>query len=325
MNRITAIGLWDVLKKAGHAFLKDKVPKISASLAYYTVFSIGPMLLVIIFLSNLFWGQQAIEGMIVDQLKGFIGQSAASQVQEIIKNASVDTNSSLAAVVGFITLFIGATTVFTEIQDSVNMIWNLRLKSSTGWWKLLLSRIISFSIVVALGFLLLVSLVINGLLEGFMKQLKEAFPDAAVVLIYGINLLITLVVTTTLFALIFKVLPDAHIRWKDVLVGALFTAILFMLARFGITLYIGKSDIGSTYGAAGSLVVLLLWIYFSSMILYFGAEFTKYFAIKFGSEIKPNAFTTVIKNVQVESENKSVQQNEEEIDKLEKQTKRNAQ
>ncbi len=322
MSDITLSGLWEVLKKSGAAFQKDKIPKISASLAFYTVFSMGPMLIVMIFLANLFWGQQAIEGMIVGQLQGFIGQTAAFQVQEIIKNASIDTNSTVAAVVGSVTLFIGATTVFSEIQDSLNMIWNLKLKSSTGWWKVFLSRMISFSIVVALGFMLLVSLIINGLLEGFMNQLKDVFPDTAVVLVYGINLLITLGVTTVLFALIFKVLPDAHIRWKDVMVGALFTAVLFMLARFGITFYIGRSDIGSTYGAAGSLVVLLLWIYFSSMIVYFGAEFTKFYAIKFGSEIRPNAYTTIIQNIRLESDSKSVQQNEEELDRHNREEKR---
>jgi membrane protein len=323
MVHITASGLLQVLKKSGRGFINDKVPKKSASLAYYTVFSIGPMLLVMIFLSNLFWRQQAVEGMIVSQLQDFIGHSAAYQVQEIIRNASIDTNSAVAATLGFVTLFIGATTVFTEIQDSVNMIWNLKLKPSNGWWKLVLSRIVSFSIVVALGFLLLVSLVINGLLEGFMGKIKEVLPSTAVIVIYAINILITLLVTTTLFALIYKVLPDAHIKWKDVFFGAVFTALLFMLSRFGITFYIGRSEIGSTYGAAGSLVVLLLWIlllwiYFSSMILYFGAEFTKHFAVKFGSEIKPNSYTVLVQNVSLESRDKTVQQNERELETNEK-------
>lgn len=318
MSKGTVIAFWEVLKKSGKGFVKHKIPKISASLAFYTIFSLGPMLIVVLFISNLIWGQQAIEGMIVDQLKAFIGNTAAVQIQEIIKNASIDTNTTLAATIGIVTLFIGSTTVFAEIQDSLNMIWNLKLKPSTGWWKVLLTRIISFSFVVAIGFLLLVSLVVNALLEGFMNQLKDIFPATAVVLIYATNLLVTLVVTTVLFGLIFKVLPDAHIRWKDVLSGALFTAVLFMVARFGITLYVGKSDLGSAYGAAGSLVVLLLWIYFSSMILYFGAEFTKFYAIKFGSEIRPNAFAVTVQNVRLESNNKSVQQNEAEIEEQNK-------
>ena len=231
MKKITIKGIWEVLKNAGKGFLKDKVPKLSGSLAYYTVFSLGPMLLVIIFLANLFWRQNAIEGTIVEQLQSLVGSRAANQIQEIIKNASVEGNSPFAAVAGFVTLFIGATSVFTEIQDSLNMIWNLKLKESTGWWKLLLSRILSFSIVVALGFLLLVSLVINGLLEELMHNLQELFPNTNLHLLYIINLVTTLFVTTFLFGIVYKVLPDAHIKWKDVAVGAVFTAILFMVGK----------------------------------------------------------------------------------------------
>ncbi|MBD0286939.1 MAG: YihY/virulence factor BrkB family protein [Flavisolibacter sp.] len=310
MSKITAKGIWQILRNAGKGFMKDKVPKLSASLAYYTIFSLGPMLIVIIFLTNLFWGQQAVEGNIVGQLKDLIGNKAALQIQTIIKNASIDSNNKLTAIVGFITLLIGATTVFSEIQDSINSIWNLKVKAERGWLKMLITRLLSFSIVVALGFLLLVSLVVNALLEGLMNQLQQLFPDIAVIIIYILNLLLTLLVIGFLFAIIYKVLPDAVIQWRDVSVGALFTTVLFMIAKFGITFYIGKSDIGSTYGAAGSLVILLLWIYFSSMILYFGAEFTKAYAMKYGSEIKPNEYTVTVQVVQVESKD-SVQKNEE--------------
>lgn len=321
MSKVTASGFLEILKKSAKAFKADKIPKISASLAFYTIFSLGPMLIVVLFLSNVIWGQQAIDGMIGNQLEEFVGKTAALQIQQIIKHASIDTDTRLAATVGIITLFIGSTTVFAEIQDSINMIWNLKVKSTSGWWRILLSRIISFSIVVTLGFLLLVSLIANALLEGFMQELEQMFPETAVILIYSINLFFTLFVTAILFGLIFKVLPDAHVRWKDVLTGAIFTAILFMLTRFGITFYIGKSDIGSSYGAAGSLVVLLVWIYLSSMILYFGAEFTKFYAIKFGSDIKPNAYTVTVQNVQQESRHRTVQENEEEIeDRLKKKT-----
>ncbi|MBD0277537.1 MAG: YihY/virulence factor BrkB family protein [Flavisolibacter sp.] len=310
MSKITAKGIWQILRNAGKGFMKDKVPKLSASLAYYTIFSLGPMLIVIIFLTNLFWGQQAVEGNIVGQLEDLIGNKAALQIQTIIKNASIDSNNKLTAIVGFITLLIGATTVFSEIQDSINSIWNLKVKAERGWLKMLITRLLSFSIVVALGFLLLVSLVVNALLEGLMDQLQQLFPDIAVIIIYILNLLLTLLVIGFLFAIIYKVLPDAVIQWRDVSVGALFTTVLFMIAKFGITFYIGKSDIGSTYGAAGSLVILLLWIYFSSMILYFGAEFTKAYAMKYGSEIKPNEYTVTVQVVQVESKD-SVQKNEE--------------
>lgn len=297
--------------------MKDKIPKLSASLAYYTIFSIGPMMIVIIFLANLFLGKAAVEGSIYEEVKGLVGDQAALQVQEIIKNASVSGDSTVTAIIGFLALFIGATTVFSEIQDSINFIWNLKVKSKSGWLKMLLNRLLSFSLVASLGFLLLVSLLLNALIEGLMDRLKEMFPYMAVIVVYIVNLLLTLVIVWMLFAIIFKVLPDAEIRWKDVLVGAFFTALLFMGGKFAISFYIGSSDIGSTYGTAGSLVILLLWVYFSSIILYFGAEVTKAYAMKYGDEIKPNEYAIMVHTVQVESKKKNVQENEKDAVKTE--------
>ena len=317
---ISAKGIWEVLKKSGEGFVRNKVTKLSASLAYYTIFSLGPMLIVIIFLSNLIWEQNAIQGNIVEQLKDLIGINAASQVQDIIKNASIKTNGPVTAVVGFITLIIGATGVFAEIQSSLNFIWNLKLKKRTTWRKLLLSRVLSFSMVIGLAFLLLVSLVISALLDGLTGRIQHMFPNAAVHFIYVFNLLLTLFVTTVLFAIIYKVMPDAQIKWRDVAAGALFTACLFMLAKFGITIYISESNIGSSYGAAGSLVVLLLWIYFSAMIFYFGAEFTKAYSMKYGGEIFPNKYTVTVQTIEVESNKKTVQENERDAEKTKQQT-----
>ncbi len=241
-----------------------------------------------------------------------MGNGAALQIQQIIKNAYISGTSKLTAIVGFITLLIGATTVFSEIQDSINTIWNLKVKPETGWFKIVLNRLLSFSLIVGLGFLLLVSLIINGLMDALTVHLQQIFPHVAVVVVYIANQIITLLVIGFLFAIIFKVLPDAVINWKDVSTGAVFTAALFTLARFGISFYIGKSNIGSSFGAAGSLVVLLLWIYFSSAILYFGAVFTKAYAVKYGSEIKPDEYAVTVQTVQVESGKTSVQQNEKE-------------
>jgi membrane protein len=217
-----------------------------------------------------------------------------------------------------VTLIIAATTAFNEMQDSINTVWNLRVRKNTGWKLMLKNRLLSFSIVASLGFLLLVSLVVNTLLEGFMDKLQEMFPQVAVVVVYIFNLLLTLAVVTGLFAIIFKVLPDALIRWNDVATGALFTAVLFMIGKFGITFYISKTDAGSTYGTAGSLVVLLLWIYYSSAILYFGAEFTKAYAMKYGSEIRPDAYAVTVQVVNVKSEEGSVQANEKNAVETEK-------
>jgi membrane protein len=306
------------IKRAGGGFMKDKVPKLSASLAYYTIFSLGPMLIVIIYLTNLIWKKEAIEGRIYGEIRELVGDSAALQIQEIIKNASISDSNTLAAIIGFVTLIIAATTVFAEIQDSINTIWRLKVKTEKGWLIMLKNRLLSFSLVVSLGFLLLVSLVINSLVEGLMDRLQIIFPQITVVLLYIVNLVLTLLITSSLFAIIFKVLPDAIIRWKDVAVGAIFTAILFMIGKFGITFYIGSSDIGSAYGTAGSLVILLLWVYYSSIILYFGAEFTKAYSVKFGSEILPDKYAVIVQTVQVESKKRSVQENERDIERTER-------
>lgn len=311
-NKLSLKGIWKLIKESAAGFNNDKVLKLSGALAYFTIFSIGPMLLVIIFFADIFYGREAVEGTVYGQIQGFVGSDAALQIQEIIKNASLSGKNTVTAVIGFITLIIGTTTVFAEIQDSINTIWNLKTKPEKGWIKMLLNRLLSFSIVVSLAFLLLVSLIINGLMEALGERLTTMFPDVAVIIIYIVNLILTFVVITLLFSIIFKVLPDARIKWRDVLVGAIATAILFMMGKFGITYYIGSSNIGSTYGTAGSLIVILLWVYYSSIILYFGAEFTKAYAAHYGKRIYPNSYAVWIKNIEVEEENGTLKQQEQE-------------
>jgi membrane protein len=295
---------WLILKEAGHGFIDDKVLKLSASLAYYTIFSVAPMLIVIIFCCDLFLGREAIEGTLYTQIKGLVGDQAAIQVQQMIRNATLSQDMSWATIIGFITLVIGATGVFAEIQDSINTIWRLKSKpkKGKGLIRMLMNRLQSFSLVVSIGFILLVSLVVNGLIEILNKNLANLFPQVAVILIYLINMAITFLVITTLFAIIFRVLPDARIRWKDVIVGAITTAILFMLGKFGIGYYLGASRISSTYGAAGSIVIILLWVYYSAAILYFGAEFTRAYVQHFGARIYPNEYAVWIKQVEVMEE-----------------------
>ena len=292
MQKLSVKGIWHVLKDSFEGFSEDKVPKLGGSLAYFTIFSLGPMLLVIIYLVGLFLGQQAVEGSLHTQIKEMVGEGAALQIQEIIKNVSISKGGNIAAIIGFITLFLGATSVFAEIQDSINTIWHLKLKPSQGWRRTLIKRLTSFGVVASLGFLLLVSLAASALTEALGNTLKKMIPGAGVVVFYIISLALTLSFATILFAIIFKILPDAKLKWKDVWPGAIVTALLFMLGRFAISFYIGKSDIGSTYGAAGSLVVLLVWVYYSSLILYFGAEFSKAYAIRYGSGIHPRDYAT---------------------------------
>lgn len=309
-QKISLRGLWQVLKGAFKGVGEDKITKLSGSLAYYTVFSMGPLLLVIISLCSIILGREAIEGQIYTQLESFVGSDTAAQLQQIIRNASLQGKSTLAAILGGIILLIGATTVFAEIQDSINMIWGLKPKPKRGWLKMLQNRLLSFSVIISLGFLLLVSLAISGIIDAFSRRLAEAYPDVTVIVFYIINILLTFFITTVIFGVIFKVLPDAQIKWKDVRAGAITTAVLFMLGKFAISFYIGKSNIGSTYGTAGSLVVLLLWVYYSSIILYFGAEFTKAYAVQYGEPIHPNSYAVTTKQVEVETGSASVQKKE---------------
>lgn len=307
-KKVTFKGIWNILKEAFTGFIDHKVTKLSGSLAYYTVFSMAPLLIVIISLCGIFLGREAAEGQVYDQLVGFLGSDTAEQLQDLIRNASLNDKGTVAFVIGLGTLLVGATTVFADIQDSINGIWGLKPKPKKGWLKMLINRFLSFSVIVSLGFLLLVSLAITSLLDAFNEALKSRFEDVSVVLFYILNNAITLAVITLIFAVVFKVLPDAIIRWRDVLLGSLVTALLFMIGKFGISFYIGASDVGSTYGAAGSLVILLLWTYYSSIILYFGAEFTRAYALEYGAEIKPNHYAVTTREIEIEAEGESVQE-----------------
>ncbi len=292
-------GLISILKATFSNFGDDKVTKLSGSLAYSTIFSLGPLLVVIIALCSLFFDRQAIQGQIYGQLKDFVGADTAAQLQSLIQNAAINGKGVLAAVIGGITLLLGATSIFSEIQDSINDIWGIKATPKKGWLQMIRNRFISFSLIASLGFLLLVSLSVSTVIEGFNNRLRASYPDVTVTLFYILNLVITFIVTSFIFAVIFKVLPDAKIKWRDVLSGAIATAILFMLGKFGISFYISKSNIGSTYGAAGSLVILLLWIYYSALILYFGAEFTKEYATAQGTPIYPSDYAVTLKRVEV--------------------------
>jgi membrane protein len=282
--------VWKSFKDAFTGFGDDKVMKLSASLAYYTGFSLAPLLVVIIAICGFFFGQEAVQGTIDNQIRAFIGADAASQMQEMIKNAAISGKGTMATIIGVVTLLLGASAIFGEIQDSINSIWGLKPKPKVGIMKTIQTRLLSFGLIASLGFLLLVSLAATAVVEGLGDRLKAMFPDVAVILFYIINLVLTLVVTTLLFAVIFKVLPDAKIKWKDIWPGAIATSLLFIIGKFIISIYISKSDIGTTYGAAGSFAVILVWIYYSSIILYFGAEFTKAYALNKGARIIPNEY-----------------------------------
>ncbi|MFT3947270.1 MAG: YihY/virulence factor BrkB family protein [Agriterribacter sp.] len=278
MNRLKTA--WRIIKKSFLAFLAERVFKLSAALSYYTLFSLPGLVIIVIWLGDIFYGRAAIEGSVYGEIADLVGRQAAVQIQDTIKNATLSTGNKLTTIVGIITLIIGATSVFGEIQDSINLIWRLKAKPRKGWVKLLVNRLLSFSIIITLGFLLLVSLIANGLMDAFIHRLTILFPETEVAAVYIANVVLTFAITSFLFGIIFKVLPDAKIRWRNVRVGAFTTAFLFMGGKFLISYYLGHSSMTSAYGAAGSVIVILLWVYYSALILYFGAILPGYMLLK---------------------------------------------
>ncbi|OZI07511.1 ribonuclease BN [Siphonobacter sp. BAB-5385] len=301
MNRLKSIANFFI--EVYNEFSSDNALKMSASLSYYMIFSLAPMLLVIISLLGIFYGQDAIQGQVFGQIQGLVGKEAAIQIQEIIRRAELSNRSPLALTLGIGTLVIGATGVFGEMQDSINRIWSLRAKPKKGWLKLLINRLLSFSLIISMGFILLVSLLLNSLLDVFSSQLERLFNSQMVVVVYIINIAFIFTVITVLFALIFNVLPDGKLYWKDSFIGAGFTAILFMVGKFLIGLYLGQSNLSSTYGSAASLVIILLWVNYSAAILYFGAEFTKVYVKQYGRGIVPKNETVIVYEQEIEPKN----------------------
>jgi len=299
--KLTFKGLWQILKATGSDFASCRITRMSAALAYYTIFSIAPMLILIISLSAIFYGRNAIEGQIYNEIKSFVGSDAALQIQELIKNATISQKqNAFASGASIVALVLGATTVFGEIQDSINVIWSLKAKPKRGWFKIIINRLLSFSIIISLSFILLVSLIVSAVLDVLVGRLVHLFPGIAVYVAYSVNLVITLIVITLMFGIIFKVLPDAKIKWRDVLTGSITTAVLFMLGKFAISFYLGTKNIGNTYGAAGSVIVILLWVYYSAIILYFGAAFTKHYALFKGRRIYPNDYAVWTEHIEKE-------------------------
>lgn len=289
-----------VLLATFNGFLDDRGLKLSASLAYYTVFALAPLLMLVISLISTFLGKDAIQNNIYPQIKSYVGSSAALQIQEMIKSISLSGKTTIALITSVATLVIGATSIFMEIQDSINIIWRVKAKPKKGWVKMLTNRLISFSMIISLGFLLLVSLIISALISALSTKITQYFPEVTIQLFNLINIGITFIVIAVLFGIIFKFLPDVKIAWRDVRTGAFFTSLLFMLGKYLIGIYIQTTGTGSTYGAAGSLIVILVWIYYTSAILYFGAEFTRVYADDYGHKIEPAEYAVHIEQKEVE-------------------------
>lgn len=276
-------------------FSADNIFKYSASLAYYTVFSIAPFVIILTTLSGFFFGKEAMQGEIYDQLNSLLGSNAALQIQDTIKNIHVTGNNFFASVLGIIILLIGATSIFGEIQDSINKIWGLRVKPKKVWWQLIITRLLSFSLILSIGFVMAVSLILNALVSAFGKFIGTYIQEYSIYFIQITEAILSFLIANVLFSLMFKILPDAKIKWKDVLFGGFITAIFFTIGKLAIGFYLGQSNFSSLYGAAGSIIIFMVWVYYSSIILYLGAEFTKVHAKLYGGKILPKEYAEWIK------------------------------
>lgn len=284
--------LWTLLKETFAAWSNDKVPRHGAALAYYTVLSLVPLLVVIITIIGFILGREVGQDYILEQIGNLVGPQSKETISEMIQRASEPSTGIVATVVATGTLLFGASGVFAQLQDSLNSIWGVKPKVGRGLWGLIQDRFISFAALLGTGFLLLVSLVLSAALSAFGQWFGGWLPAPEVVL-QALELVISLAVITGLFAMMFKVLPDAQVAWSDVWIGAALTALLFTIGKFAIGLYLGKSDVGSAYGAAGSLVIILVWVYYSAQILLFGAEFTQVYANTVGERIVPSEHAEV--------------------------------
>jgi len=280
---------WELLKQTAHEFSADKCSRLGAALAFYTALSLSPMLLVVIGIAGPIFGEEAARGGISHQIRDLVGEDSANTIQDMLAKSASKTNGIISTIIGLALLVYGATGVFAQLQDALNAVWNVKEdQTPQGVWGVVKSRLLSFSAVCGLAFLLLVSLVFSALVSGLSGTLERWVPYLSVWLQLA-NFLLSLVVTTLLFAMIYKLLPAVRPAWRDVWVGAAATAVLFNLGKYLIGLYLGNASVGSTFGAAGSFVVLLFWIYYSAQIVLFGAEFTQVYAKKYGAGFDPLA------------------------------------
>jgi membrane protein len=278
--------LWSFLKEIYEEWAQDDVVQIAAALAYYAAFSIAPLLVIAIVIAGLVFGQEAVEGQLVDQLGGFVGESSAKVIQKMVASAYRTSAGIVATIVGIGTLLFGSSRLFFQLKKGLNDMWGADTYLESGIWQLIKQRFFSIVMVLGTGFLLLVSLIISSMITvavSYFRNLLEGLDF----LWQLINFSTGLLVTTLIFAMIYRYVPDVRVSWKDVIIGSVFTALLFTIGQFLLGLYLARGTFSSTYGAAGSFLVILLWVYYSAQILLLGAEFTQVYARRYGSHIRP--------------------------------------
>jgi membrane protein len=276
--------MWKLLGATYTKWTEDHAERLGAALAFYSVFSLAPLLLIVIAVAGLVFGQEAAQGQIIGQIQGLVGEESAKAIQSMIEEARKPAAGIIATVLAIIMLLLGATGVFAQLQESLNTIWRVEEKPWKGIWKTLKDRFISLLAVLGTGFLLLISLVISAALSAIGATLEHVLPFPEF-LLEIINFFVSFAIVTLLFAMIYKLLPDVSIRWDDVWIGAIITSLLFTIGKFLIGVYLGKSNVGIAYGTAGSIVVILIWVYFASQIFLLGAEFTAVYAHSRGSRL----------------------------------------
>lgn len=290
MSRYSPNHLWPALKRTFSQFSENNSLRLAAALAYTAAFSLPPLLIVVIAVAGVVFGQEAVSGQVFNQLRGLLGEDAAAGIQKTILNFNRHDSGAVATAIGIGTLLFGASTFFATLQESLNDIWNLKPKPRSGAMQFIKTRFLSLGLVLSVGLLLLVSLVLSAGLAAFSGYLRGLLPDVAVGLFFVLDLVLSLGLTTVMFALLFRFLPDARVAWRDIWPGAILTSVLFVIGKYLIGLYVSKADPGSAYGAAGSIIVLLTWVYYSALILFFGAEFTQQLLAQFGEKIKPKEY-----------------------------------
>jgi membrane protein len=272
---------WGLAYETVNEWVNDRASRKGAALAFYTVFSLAPILILSIAIAGLFFGKEAARGEIFSQVKDLLGTDAAAAIQAMIQSASQPGAGVIATVIGLITLCIGATTALAELKDGLDQIWNAPPERTSGFWSFVRKRVLSVGLILSLGFLLLVSLVFSALVTALARSWGPA--DATGIVLQAVNFLFSFALVTLLFAMIYKILPSVHIAWKDVAIGSIITAALFSVGKALIGLYLGNSGVASSYGAAGSVILVLVWVYYSAQIFLLGAEFTKVYAHRYGS------------------------------------------
>jgi membrane protein len=279
--------VWQFAKDSVMQWIDDSPFQLAAALSYYTLFSLAPLMIIVIAVAGFAFGREAAQNQIVETLQGLVGQESAQAIQGMVENASNQPKTGLVStIIGVIALIFGAGGVVGQLQTSLNTIWGVEPKPGQGVWGFFRQRFISFAMVLGIGFLLLVSLVVSAIVTGITEFVGTAFGGTEVVA-HAIDLIVSFAFITVLFAMIYKFLPDVQIQWGDVWIGAALTSLLFTVGKFLIGLYLGSSGVSSTYGAAGSLITVLLWVYYSALIFFLGAEFTQVYASQYGSGVKP--------------------------------------